>query len=187
MGHLSNPSQLAGNDRPKSAHGNKTRPSTLMLAFRVNSYRERGYCFEPAPLIENDRGMISCPLPRRFSSVSRSPLETGSLDQRAACVFLLLGACAYLSRRSKAAARSTIARRACHGADLDEGNVRLPSMLAFGWASNQTRSLRLMARFRVKSGTAFGGTPPGALANLLQVNGNISLTVPNSFSDDLAA
>jgi hypothetical protein len=92
----------------------------------------------------------------------------------------------FLAKRSCRAEydRST----ACHdGVDPDEGNVRLPSMLAFGRARNRTRSLRLMARFRVKSGTVFGGRPSGALANLLQVNGTISLTLPSSFSDYLAA
>jgi hypothetical protein len=44
-----------------------------------------------------------------------------------------------------------------------------------------------MAQSRIKSGTAFGGTPSDALANLLQVNGIISLTLPNSFFDHIAA
>jgi hypothetical protein len=44
-----------------------------------------------------------------------------------------------------------------------------------------------MLQFQVKSGTAFGDTPSGALANLLQVNATISLTPSNSFSDHLAA
>ena len=163
----SNPSQLTGNDRPKSARGNKTRPSTLMLAFRVNSYRERWSRSSPASLIGNDRGMISCLPPQRTSCVSRSPLKTGSLDQRAARVFCCPALPHVLLAKAKPP-RSTVAQRlAMMGWIRTRAMLRLPSMLAFGRAPNRTCSLRLMARFWDKFGTAFGDRPSGALANLL--------------------